>query len=89
MRLDDLIARTTVVAVVVCGLLDASPWAIAGGILVLTSLRSEACFAFADRYGEVLGRLEAGSLFVAAAAARSTLVCSAAFAVGHLSRLTA
>jgi hypothetical protein len=87
MRLDDLIARTTVVAVVVCGLLDASPWAIAGGILVLTSLRSEACFAFADRYGAALGRLEAGSLFLAAAAARSTLVCTAAYAAGQALRL--
>jgi hypothetical protein len=74
--------RATIAAVAVCGLLDASPWAIACGVLVLTSLRSEACFAFADRYGEALGRLEAGCLFAAAAAARSTLSCTAAFAVG-------
>jgi len=86
MHLDDVIARATIAAVASCGLLGASPWAIAGGVLVLTSLRSEACFVFAHRYGAALGRLEAGSLFAAAAAARSTLVCTAAFVAGQVLR---
>ena len=72
-----------------CGLLGASPWAIAGGVLVLTSLRSEACLAFADKYGAAFCRLEAGNLFAAAAAARNALVCSAAFAAGQLLLLIA
>ena len=84
MTIDDLIARATIAAVVGCGLIGTSPWAIAGGVLVLTSQRSEACLAFADRYGAALGRIEAGSLFVAAAAARSTLVCTVAFAAGQV-----
>lgn len=53
---------------------------------MLTSLRSEACLAFADKYGAVLGRLEAGSLFVAAAVARSALVCTVAHAAGQVLR---
>ena len=87
MSVDALIARATVVAVAGCGLLDASPWAIAGGALALTSLRTETCFEFADRYGVALGRLEAGSLFAAGAAARSTLVCTTAYAAGQVLRL--
>ena len=50
---------------------------------------AEACLAFADKYGAALCRLEAGSLFAAAAAARNALVCSAAFAAGQLLRLIA
>jgi hypothetical protein len=79
--------RATIAAVAGCGLLDASPWAIAGGILVLTSLRSEACLAFADRYGAALGWLEAGSLFLAAVAARSTLVCAVVYGAGQALQL--
>ena len=82
MTIDDLIARATIASVAGCGLLGASPWAIAGGVLVLTSLRAEACFAFADQYGAALSRLEAGSLFAAVTAARSTLMCAAAYAAG-------
>jgi hypothetical protein len=89
MSLDTLTARATVAAVAACGLIDASPWAIAAGVLVLTSLRAEACLAFADRYGVALGRLEAWSLFAATAAARASLVCSAAYAAGHLLQLLA
>jgi hypothetical protein len=74
------------VAVAGCGLLDASPWAIAEGVLVLTGLRSEACLAFADRYGAAFGRLEAWSLFAAATASRSTLVCMAAYMAGQVLR---
>jgi hypothetical protein len=87
MPCDVLIVRPTVAAVAGCGLLGASPWAIAGGVLALTSLRSEACLAFADRYGATLGRVEAGSLFVAAAAARSTILCAVAYTAGHLPKL--
>jgi hypothetical protein len=79
MSLDDLTAKATIAAVATCGLIGASLWAIAAGVLILTSLRSEACLEFADRYGEALGRMEAWSLVVAAAAARNTIVCGAAY----------
>ena len=82
MSLDDLTARATIAAVFACGLIGASPLAIAGGVLVLTSLRTEACQAFAYKYGTALGQLEAGCLFAAAAAARNALVCTVAYAAG-------
>lgn len=69
-------------AVAGCGLIEASPWAIAGGALALTGQRAEACAAFADKYGAALGRLEAWSLFAAVSAARSTLNWAAAYAAG-------
>jgi hypothetical protein len=87
MSADALIARATVAAVAGCGLLDTSPWAIAAGVLVLTSQRAEACLGFADKYGAALGHLEAGSLFVAAAAARNTVVCAVAYTASQVLRL--
>jgi len=74
-------------AVTASAYIDASAWAIAGGVLVLTNLRIEACLTFADRYGAALGRIEAWCLFAAAAAARNALACSAAYAAGHLLRV--
>lgn len=56
MTIDDLIGRATICRRGRLQPPDASPWAIAGGALILTSLRAEACFAFADRYGAALGR---------------------------------
>lgn len=80
---DRSIAIGALAATAGCGYIGASPWVILAGATMIASLRSQAHFAFADKYAVELGPAPAWALFAGVSIAANALWCAVAFGLGR------